>query len=195
LQPIKEEYLLTGSLELTNESYAIAKIAGIKMCQAYNKQYGTKFISVMPTNLYGPNDNYDLVSSHVFPALIRKFMDAVRHGYGKVEIWGTGQARREFLHADDLADACVFLMNNYEESDIINIGCGKDLAISELAHLIANRVGFEGEIVYDNSKPDGTFQKVLSVDKLTNMGWVPKIDLESGVSITCEGYKKEYLNN
>jgi GDP-L-fucose synthase len=162
-QPIKEEYLLTGELEKTNEAYAIAKIAGIKMCQSFNKQHGTKFISVMPTNLYGPNDNFDLKTSHVLPALIRKFHEAKIENESQVEMWGTGKAKREFLHVDDLAEACVFLMDNYEDDEIINIGTGEDLSIADLADTIKRVVGYQGEIVYDISKPDGTPRKLLDV--------------------------------
>jgi GDP-L-fucose synthase len=187
-QPIKEEYLLTGPLEKTNESYAIAKIAGIKMCQSYNKQYGTKFISVMPTNLYGPNDNFDLTSSHVLPALLRKFYDAKIDGAGEVTIWGTGSPMREFLHVDDLADACVCLMNTYDDSEIVNIGTGEDIAIRELASLIQGIVGFKGKIIHDTSKPDGTPRKLLDVSKLHSLGWKHTIDLEEGLRTTYDWF-------
>ena len=211
-QPMKEEYLLSGYLEPTNEAYAVAKIAGIKMCQAYNKQYGTKFISVMPTNLYGPNDNFDLETSHALPALIRKFhlaklagagdwgnIDKDEKTYGKIPadiknsfprvvLWGSGKPRREFLHVDDLADGCVFLMNNYDGSEIINIGVGADLSISELAKLVAKVVGFKGEIRFDSSKPDGTPQKLLDVTRLNNLGWKAKIPLEEGIRQTYNWY-------
>jgi len=183
-QPIKEEYFMTGPLEKTNEAYAIAKIAGIKMCQAYNKQYGTKFISVMPTNLYGPNDNFDLETSHVLPALIRKFHDAKVLNAKEIVLWGTGSPKREFLHVDDLADACVFLMNNYESSEIINIGTGEDIAIKDLALLIKKIIGFEGEIINDTSKPDGTPRKLLDVSKLHDLGWKNRISLEKGIEKT-----------
>lgn len=191
-QPIKEEYLLTGALEPTNEPYAIAKIAGIKMCQAYNKQYGTNFISVMPTNLYGPGDNFDLETSHVLPALIRKFHEAKVARAPHVVVWGTGTPRREFLHVDDLADACLFLMNNYDSSEIINIGVGKDLTIVELANLIKEIVGYKGEIVFDTSKPDGTPRKLLDVSKLFNLGWRPRIRLEDGIRSTYEWFVRNY---
>jgi GDP-L-fucose synthase len=188
-QPIKEEYLLTGELEKTNEAYAIAKIAGIKMCQSFNKQYGTKFISVMPTNLYGPNDNFDLKTSHVLPALIRKFHEAKIENKSQVEIWGTGKAKREFLHVDDLAEACVFLMGNYEDDDIVNIGTGEDLSIADLADTIKRVVGYQGKTVYDTSKPDGTPRKLLDVSKINNLGWKHKIDLETGIKEAYEWYK------
>jgi GDP-L-fucose synthase len=215
-QPMKEEYLLSGKLEQTNESYAIAKIAGIKMCQSYNRQYGTRFISVMPTNLYGPGDNFDLDMSHALPAMIRKFHEArvsdesqvtVRQAHGPeqsrrasdkqrsdkkiVTIWGTGSPRREFLHVDDLADACVFLMKHYDESEIINIGVGKDLSISELADLIKEIVGFKGNIHYDSSRPDGTPRKLLDVGKLEALGWQPKISLRQGIEMTYRWYVEE----
>ena len=185
-QPIKEEYLLTGELEKTNEAYALAKIAGLKMCQYFNKQYGTKFISVMPCNLYGPNDNYDLNNSHVIPALIKKFHTAKEEGREYVELWGTGKALREFMHVDDLADACVFLMENYENCDLINIGTGKDISILELAEMIKEIVGFKGEIRFDAGKPDGTPRKVLDVSKLESMGWKYKIELFDGLKSTYE---------
>ena len=185
-QPIKEEYLLTGELEKTNEAYALAKIAGLKMCQYFNKQYGTKFISVMPCNLYGPNDNYDLNNSHVIPALIKKFHTAKEEGREYVEMWGTGKALREFMHVDDLADACVFLMENYENCDLINIGTGKDISILELAEMIKEIVGFKGEIRFDAGKPDGTPRKVLDVSKLESMGWKYKIELFDGLKSTYE---------
>jgi GDP-L-fucose synthase len=188
-QPIKEEYLLTGELEKTNEAYAIAKIAGIKMCQSFNKQHGTKFISVMPTNLYGPNDNFDLKTSHVLPALIRKFHEAKVENKKEVEMWGTGKAKREFLHVDDLAEACVFLMNNYSDDEIINIGTGEDLSIKDLAGIVKRVVGYQGKIAYDTSKPDGTPRKLLDVSKIHNLGWEHKIDLEKGIEETCEWYK------
>jgi GDP-L-fucose synthase len=180
-QPLKEEYFLTGLLEHTNEPYAIAKIAGIKLCEAYRDQYGCNFISAMPTNLYGPNDNYDLKNSHVLPALIRKFHEAKTKGDHSVTLWGTGEPRREFLHADDLADACFYLMQHYNQPEFVNIGTGKDLAINDLAHLISNIVGFKGKIVHDLSKPDGTPRKLLDVSKLTSLGWKPSIGLEEGI--------------
>jgi len=180
-QPLKEEYFLTGELEYTNEPYAIAKIAGIKMCDAYRQQYGCNFISVMPTNLYGPNDNYDLSTSHVLPALVRKFHEAKIRGKKEVVIWGTGKPKREFMHADDLADACGFLMEKYNEPGFINIGVGEDLEIKELAQLIKEIVGFEGMIVQDTSKPDGTPRKLMDVSKLHRLGWKAKISLRVGI--------------
>ena len=176
-QPLKEEYLLTGPLEPTNEPYAIAKIAGIKMCDAYRDQYGCNFISVMPTNLYGPNDNYDLNTSHVLPALLRKVHEAKQNGDDKVTVWGTGTPRREFLHVDDLADACYFLMQDYNERGLINIGVGEDISIAELADLIKNVVGFTGTILYDTNKPDGTPRKLMDVSKLNQLGWKASIPL------------------
>jgi GDP-L-fucose synthase len=180
-QPLKEEYLLTGLLESTNEPYAIAKIAGIKLCDAYRSQYGCNFISVMPTNLYGPNDNYDLNSSHALPALIRKFHEAKINHQPTVTLWGTGKPRREFLHADDLANACLFLMQRYDEPGFVNIGVGEDLEIKELALMIQKIVGYEGEIVHDLSKPDGTPRKLMDVSKLHNLGWKAAISLEEGL--------------
>ena len=180
-QPLKEEYLLTGLLEPTNEPYAIAKIAGIKMCDAYRKQYGCNFISVMPTNLYGPNDNYDLNNSHVLPALLRKFITAQRNGESSVTIWGTGAPKREFLHADDLASACLYLMENYNESGLVNIGVGEDISIIDLARLVKKIVGFEGEILTDTTKPDGTPRKLMDVSKLAGLGWRYSISLEEGI--------------
>lgn len=187
-QPIKESELLTGPLEPTNEWYAIAKIAGIKLCQAYRKQYGCDFISAMPTNLYGPNDNFDLNSSHVLPALIRKFHDAKLSGATEVEIWGTGSPMREFLHVDDLADACVFLMENYEDDDHINIGTGVDLAIRELAELVGSIVHPHATLRFDTSKPDGTPRKVLDVSRLTELGWSANIALDDGIRSTYEWF-------
>ena len=180
-QPLKEEYLLTGILEPTNEPYAIAKIAGIKMCDAYRSQYGCNFISVMPTNLYGPNDNYDLQNSHVLPAMIRKFHEAKLNGTS-VELWGTGSPKREFLHADDMAEACVFLMENYNEPGLVNIGTGEDLSIKELAEMIQKITKFEGEIIWDHTKPDGTPRKLMDVSKLHELGWKHKIALEEGIT-------------
>jgi len=180
-QPLKEEYLLTGELEPTNEPYAIAKIAGIKMCQSYNRQYGTKYISVMPTNLYGPNDNFDLHTSHVLPALIRKFHEAKENNAPYVEVWGTGTPRREFLYSDDLADACVFLMNNYEGNEIVNVGVGEDISIKELAEKIKNIVGYQGEIKFDTTKPDGTPRKLVDVSKINALGWKASISLDEGL--------------
>ncbi len=187
-QPIKEEYLLTGQLEKTNEAYAIAKIAGIKTCQAYNKQYGTKFISVMPTNLYGPNDNFDLESSHVLPALLRKFHEAKLANAKEVIMWGTGSPMREFLYVDDLADACVHLMETYDGGDIVNIGTGEDVTIKNLALLIKKVVGFEGEITNDTTKPDGTPRKLLDVSRLHSLGWKHKTPLENGVKMTYDWF-------
>ena len=180
-QPLKEEYLLTGLLEPTNEPYAIAKIAGIKMCDAYRSQYGCNFISVMPTNLYGPNDNYDLQNSHVLPAMIRKFHEAKLNGTS-VELWGTGSPKREFLHADDMAEACVFLMENYNEPGLVNIGTGEDLSIKELAEMIQKITKFEGEIIWDHTKPDETPRKLMDVSKLHQLGWKHKIALEEGIT-------------
>ncbi len=180
-QPLKEDYLLTGLLEETNEPYAIAKIAGIKMCDAYRAQYGCNFISVMPTNLYGPNDNYDLKNSHVLPALIRKFHNAKNENAASVEIWGTGSPMREFLHADDLADACFYLMQNYNEAGLVNIGVGEDITIKDLALMVKKIVGFSGELRFDSSKPDGTPRKLMDVSKLHSFGWKHKINLEEGI--------------
>lgn len=189
-QPIKEEYLLTGLLEPTNDAYAIAKISGIKMCQDFNKQYGDNFISVMPTNLYGPNDNYDLNNSHVLPALIRKFHEAKIENRDIVEIWGTGTPMREFLYVDDLADACVYLMQNYDSSEIVNIGTGEDLTIKELAYLVKDVVGFEGDIYFNTDKPDGTPKKLSDVSKLKELGWSYKTSLRDGLEKTYAEYVK-----
>lgn len=180
-QPLKEEYLLSGPLEPTNEWYAVAKIAGIKLCQAFRRQHGCHFISGMPTNLYGPNDNYDLETSHVMPALIRKFHEAKIRQEPTVTIWGSGSPLREFLHVDDCAEACVFLMRHYDEEEHINIGCGSDLSILELAHLIARVVGFEGDLAFDPSKPDGTPRKLVDTTKINALGWKPRIGLEAGI--------------
>ncbi len=188
-QPLKEEYLLTGLLEPTNEPYAIAKIAGIKMCDAYRSQYGCNFISVMPTNLYGLNDNYDLNNSHVLPALLRKFHDAKVNHEPEVTVWGTGSPRREFLHADDMADACVFLMKNYNEPGLINIGVGEDISIKELAEMIKDISGYNGKIVFDTSKPDGTPRKLLDVSKLSQFGWKASIHLKNGIEAV---YKEKF---
>ena len=187
-QPMKEEYLLDGKLESTNEPYAIAKIAGIKMCQAYNRQYGTNFISVMPTNLYGPHDNFDLQSSHVLPALIRKFIDARKAEAPAVTVWGTGSPKREFLFVDDLADAVVFLMNHYDSGDIVNIGTGKDITILELATLIKEETGFKGSLEFDSTKPDGTPRKLLDVSKINGIGWTAKTPLREGIRKTIQWY-------
>jgi GDP-L-fucose synthase len=180
-QPLKEDYLLTGLLEPTNEPYAIAKIAGIKLCDAYRDQYGCNFISVMPTNLYGPNDNYDLNNSHVLPALIRKFHEAKKRGTKEVLMWGTGSPKREFLHVDDLADACYYLMLNYNEPGLVNIGTGTDISILDLAKTIKDIVGFDGAITHDLTKPDGTPRKLMNVDKLKGFGWTASIDLRAGI--------------
>ena len=217
-QPLKEEYLLTGPLESTNAPYAVAKIAGIEMCEAYNRQYGTRFLAVMPTNLYGPNDNFDLETSHVLPALLRKFHEAKVKGDRQVVAWGTGNPRREFLHVDDMTDACLFLMNlsdevfdallgthenanlqipeskslrhnGYARYPMVNIGCGEDITIRELVVLMAETVGFDGEVVWDKSKPDGTSRKLLDVSRLRNLGWEPEIDLARGLSNTYEWYR------
>lgn len=181
-QPLKEEYLLTGLLEPTNEPYAIAKIAGIKMCDAYRSQYGSNFISVMPTNLYGPNDNYDLNTSHVLPALLRKFHEAKQQQTAEVVIWGTGTPLREFLHADDMADACYFLMQHYNEEGPINIGKGEDISIGDLALLIKEITGYQGALTFDTTKPDGTPRKLMDVNKLSDLGWKAKIELKSGIT-------------
>jgi GDP-L-fucose synthase len=187
-QPLKEEYLLSGPLEPTNEWYAIAKIAGIKLCQACRRQYGCDFISAMPTNLYGPNDNYDLQSSHVLPALIRKFHEAKAARASAVTCWGTGSPRREFLHADDLARACVFLMESYSAEQFINIGFGSDLPVRELAEMVQRIIGFEGQIIWDKSKPDGTPRKLMDSSRLFELGWKPQIDLESGIRLAYEDF-------
>lgn len=181
-QPIKEEYLLTGLLEPTNEPYAIAKIAGIKLAETFRSQYGCNFISAMPTNLYGPNDNYDLNNSHVLPALIRKFHEAKINGDKTVTVWGTGSPRREFLHVDDLAEACYFLMQNYNSAEWLNVGVGEDISIKELAELVKEIVGFEGELVFDTTKPDGTPRKLLDVSKINNLGWRANIGLREGIT-------------
>jgi GDP-L-fucose synthase len=189
-QPIKEEYLLSGYLEPTNDAYAIAKIAGIKMCQSYHKQYGCNFISAMPTNLYGPGDNYDLKNSHVLPALLRKFLEAKINNDQTVTIWGTGNPRREFLHVDDVAAACYFLMQHYNDPAILNIGVGKDISIAEMAAMIKNISGFEGRMIFDSSMPDGTFQKLLDVSKIHALGWKAEIGFEDGVRKTYEEFSR-----
>jgi GDP-L-fucose synthase len=187
-QPLKEEYLLTGQLEPTNEPYAIAKIAGLKMCEAYRDQYGCNFISVMPTNLYGPNDNYHPEHSHVLPALIRKFHEAKINNQPTVTVWGTGNALREFLHVDDFAEACVFLMKNYNEKQFLNIGVGKDISIKELASLIRKIAGYQGDIVFDTDKPDGTPRKLMDTSKLNALGWKPAISLQDGITSVYNDY-------
>ena len=196
-QPMKEEYLLTGPLEPTNASYAIAKIAGIKMCASYNRQYGTNFISAMPTNLFGPGDNYDLQNSHVLPALIRKMHEAKSQNRNEVSVWGSGTPKREFLYSDDLADACVFLMEKHNASDIgefVNIGVGTEITIRELAELTAEVIGFQGALAYDGSKPDGTPRKLLDVTRLSALGWRAKTDLRLGIGLAYEDYRKNQLN-
>lgn len=180
-QPIKEDYLLTSPLEKTNEAYAIAKIAGLKLCEFYNQQYGTNYISAMPTNLYGPNDNFDLTSSHVLPALIRKFHEAKLRGDKSVVLWGSGRPKREFLHVTDLAEALIFLMNKYKGQEIVNVGCGKDLSIKELAGKVKAITGYKGQLIWDKSKPDGTPRKLLDVSRLRKLGWKPKINLDRGI--------------
>ena len=191
-QPLKEEYLLTGLLESTNEPYAIAKIAGIKLCDAFRSQYGCNFISAMPTNLYGPNDNYDLNNSHVLPALIRKFHEGKETNSPSVTVWGSGAPLREFLHVDDMAEACTFLMENYNEAGPINIGCGSDISIKDLALLIKDIAGYEGAIVFDSSKPDGTMRKLMDVSKLHKMGWHHKIEFREGVKKVYESFKNSF---
>lgn len=188
-QPIKEEYLLTGELEKTNEAYALAKISGLKLVQAYRKQYGHKWISAMPTNMYGPGDNFDLENSHVLPALIRKFHDAKVQGKPSVTLWGTGSPKREFLHSDDLGRACIFLLENYDDEVAINVGVGEDVSIKELAELIQGVVGFEGEVIWDSSKPDGTPRKLLDVSRISSLGWKAQIRLEDGIRSTYEWFK------
>jgi GDP-L-fucose synthase len=190
-QPLKEESLLTGTLEYTNEPYAIAKIAGIKMCEAYRDQYGCNFISAMPTNLYGPNDNYDLQNSHVLPALIRKFHEAKINGQPSVEVWGTGSPLREFLHVDDLAQACCFLMQNYNDKEFVNVGCGNDLSIKELAEMIQGIVGFQGELIWNTDKPDGTPRKLMDISKIKSLGWSPKIELQTGIESVYQDYQSK----
>lgn len=191
-QPIKEEYLMTGPLEETNDAYAIAKIAGIKMCQSFNEQYGTNFISAMPTNLYGPNDNFDLETSHVLPAMIRKFHEAKKGSASQVVLWGSGSSKREFLHVDDMADALVFLMEEYDASEIVNIGIGEDLSIKELAEKVKEAVGYTGEIKWDTEKPDGTPRKLLDVSKLHSLGWKHKISLDNGIKVTYNWFIENY---
>ena len=187
-QPIREEYLLSGPLEPTNRAYAIAKIAGLELCRSFHEQYGSRFISVMPTNLYGPNDDFDLDSSHVLPALIRKVHEAKLAGASEVVVWGSGTPKREFLHVDDLADACVFLMDRFDDAEPINIGTGEDISIADLSKLIAEVVGFEGDVVYDRSKPDGTPRKLLDVSRLHALGWTHRIGLREGIELTYKWY-------
>jgi GDP-L-fucose synthase len=187
-QPLKESYLLSGYLEETNEPYAIAKIAGIKMCEAYRAQYGCDFISVMPTNLYGPNDNYDLENSHVLPAMIRKFQEAKERGDASMTLWGSGSPMREFLHADDLAEACVYLMETYSDSELVNIGTGIDVTIKELAETVKGIVGFEGSIQWDTNRPDGTPRKLMDVSKLHGLGWKHKIELKEGIALAYQDF-------
>jgi len=194
-QPLKEEYLLTGPLEPTNEWYAVAKIAGIKMCQAYQRQYGCKFISAMPTNLYGPEDNFDLESSHVMPALIRKFHEAKAVNAPTVTVWGSGKPLREFLHVDDCADACLFLMEHYEGEGIVNIGVGEDISIANLARMVGEAVGYQGEIVYDSSKPDGTPRKLVDTSKINGLGWRAGIPLEEGIKSTYQWFLDNEARN
>lgn len=191
-QPLKEEYLLTGLLEPTNEPYAIAKIAGIKMCDAYRDQYGCSFISAMPTNLYGPNDNYDLQTSHVLPALIRKFYEAGINQHPEVVMWGTGSPLREFLHVDDLADACLFLMKHFDEPGPINVGVGSDVTILQLANMVKDALGYTGQITHDLSKPDGTPRKLMDVSRLTNLGWKASIELQEGIAQVCRNFAADY---
>ena len=191
-QPIKEEYFMDGALEPTNAPYAMAKIAGIEMCKAYNAQYGCKFISVMPTNLYGPGDNYDLLNAHVLPALIRKFYEAKIHNEPTVNVWGTGNPRREFLYVDDAAEACYFLMNHYDDPSIVNIGCGQDFSIREMAETVKEITGYTGELLFDTSKPDGTMQKLLDVSKLNKLGWKHSTNLIDGLTITYKDFCNKY---
>jgi len=191
-QPIKEEYLMTGPLEPTNQAYSLAKIAGIMMCQSYNEQYGTNFISLMPTNIYGPRDNFNLDEAHVLPAMLRKFHEAKNKNEPTVTMWGTGGAMREFLHVDDLADACLFLMENYNDSAIINVGTGEDVTIKNLAESVRGIAGYKGEVNWDTSKPDGTPRKLLDVSKLHGLGWKHQIPLDEGIATTYEWFKKNY---
>lgn len=193
-QPLKEEYLLQGYLEHTNQPYAIAKIAGIELCDSYRSQYGCNFISVMPTNLYGPNDNYDLEKSHVLPALLRKFITAKRNGEATVTLWGTGSPMREFLYVDDLANACFYLMNNYNEKGLVNVGSGTDVTIKQLAEIVKNTVGFDGEIIWDTTKPDGTPRKLMDVSKLEALGWKSSITLEQGIAMVYDEIKDTVWN-
>lgn len=189
-QPMTEDYLLTGELEQTNEPYAIAKIAGIKLCESYRRQYGANFISAMPTNLYGPNDNYDLHNSHVMPALLRKCHEAKKNNLSSLEVWGSGSTKREFLHVNDLAEACVFLMNDYDGEDWLNIGTGEDISIKDLALLIKSIVGFDGELTFDSSKPDGTPRKLMDVSRLHKLGWKHKLELKEGIESVYSEFKQ-----
>ena len=191
-QPIKEEYLLTGELEESNEAYAISKIAGLKLVESYRKEYGRHWVSAMPTNVYGPGDNYDLDNSHVLPALIRRFHDAKKQGLDTVTLWGSGTPKREFIYSDDLASAIVYLLENYEDDVAINVGTGKDISISELASTIQEVVGFEGVISWDKSKPDGTPRKLLDIQRISNLGWSPKVSLKEGISLTSEAFQREH---
>lgn len=193
-QPIREEYLLTGALEQTNEPYAIAKIAGVKLCENFNRQFGTRYVSVMPTNLYGPNDNYDLESSHVLPALIRKAHEAKTSGANTLSVWGSGNPRREFLYVDDLADACVFLMENRISDGLFNVGTGIDLSIRELIELISDIVGFNGDITFDTSRPDGTPRKLLNVDRMRNLGWTAQTELRKGIALAYDSFLTDCAN-
>jgi GDP-L-fucose synthase len=193
-QPIKEEYLLSGYLEPTNEAYALAKISGLKMCQFFKKQYGDNFISCMPTNLYGPNDNFDLNNSHVMPALIRKFHEAKVNNQPVVEVWGSGKPLREFLYVEDMADACVFLMENYDGEEHVNVGTGKEVSIGELAEMVKEVVGFDGELKFNSEKPDGTMRKLLDVSKIEGAGWKYRVELKDGVRMTYDWFEKSYEN-
>jgi GDP-L-fucose synthase len=193
-QPLKEDYLLSGYLEPTNQPYAVAKIAGIELCDGYRAQYGCNFISAMPTNLYGPNDNYDLQKSHVLPAMLRKFITAKRNNFPIVELWGTGSPKREFLYVDEVADACLFLMASYNEQGLVNIGCGYDVSIKELALLIKDIVRYEGDIIFDTTKPDGTPRKLMDVSKINHLGWKSKITLEQGIKMVYEDIKETVWN-
>ena len=191
-QPLNEDALLTGPLEPTNDAYAIAKIAGIKLCQSYNREYAKNFISAMPTNLYGPRDNYDLHNSHVLPALIRKVHDAKKSGAGSIMVWGSGQPRREFLHTTDLAEACVFLLENYDQPELVNVGCGEDVTIRNLAETVCDIIGFDGKLEFDTSKPDGTPRKLLDISKIKKLGWSPKISLREGIADAYAWFQKHY---
>ena len=191
-QPLREEYLLTGELEKTNEAYAVSKIAGLKLVEAYRNQYGRQWVSAMPTNVYGPGDNYDLENSHVLPALIRKFIDAKTRGDTSVTLWGTGSPKREFIYSDDLASACLFLLENYNESIAINVGTGQDLSIRDLASTIKQATGYEGLINWDESKPDGTPRKLLDIERISSLGWQPTISLEEGISLTSQAYIRDH---